>query len=239
MKGSIILRAKKRVEVVPVIVDFSDEMLLGESISSAITYAVTYQGVDATPSDLLQSTPVLIGKTVKQLLARGVVGVVYSVIFQATLTSGRILERTTIQAVLVDEMPSGSLYTQFYFTTPPYSIYAIDGLDVTFGNISGQLRFPPRATDGIDASFSPRDTSSLLNILILYSGKAEGIDISFLPRDTSTLINILILYQGKAEGLDILFEPRTSTLINILIVYSNYKPEGLDVSFAPQSGTLI
>lgn len=79
--------------------DFSQDLAVGETLSSASTTAAVYSGTDAAPGSLLSGAPTVSGKQVKQTLIGGVVGVVYYLFCAATTSTGQVLVRDGYLAV--------------------------------------------------------------------------------------------------------------------------------------------
>lgn len=79
---------------------FSDELAVGESLSSASVTATIYSGTDATPSGLLNGPATKSGGQVTQLLTGGVVGVVYLLTCTGLTSASETLVREGYLAVV-------------------------------------------------------------------------------------------------------------------------------------------
>lgn len=76
-----------------VVFTFTDQLALGETISSGTTTAAVYSGTDSSPSSLISGSGTVSGGQVTQTLTGGTVGVTYLI----TCTAATSLSRTIKQ----------------------------------------------------------------------------------------------------------------------------------------------
>lgn len=92
--GRTIWMPKKYGETVTLPFDFASDLDPSEIISSVVVTAGVYTGVDSNPSDIKSGSATIAGTKVNQNLRRGIVGVIYSLLCQATTSLGQILQIT-------------------------------------------------------------------------------------------------------------------------------------------------
>lgn len=98
---STYVQASKLVaETITVSFDFLSRLAIGETITTAITNATVFSGVDATPSGLISGSSTIVVSAVNQKLTGGLAGVVYKVACSIRTSSGNILIEEALVAVL-------------------------------------------------------------------------------------------------------------------------------------------
>lgn len=234
MQKQFVLPSKKRVDIVSVVARFKGIIPEGETITTGECTVSVFSGDDAAPQDILDGSIIISGTDLRHRIKLGIPGVIYQLVFSATTDAENTYEMECRQAVLIDNLPAGPVYQQFYFTTPPYPVETREATGYSFLPDDG--RFLETGVEGIDSSFEPT-FGELREIVIPYHMEAEGIESAFLPGD-GTLRDIIITYSMEPEGIDSSFVPGDGTLVDIIILYQNYPPEGIDSSFLPLSGTL-
>lgn len=91
----------------PLVFDFTNELQVGETISSAIVSTSLFTGNDPTPSTFLQGSPTISGPTVQQNGKPLVAGVIYNMLAKATTSFGNTYCKLAYQAILpVDNVAS-------------------------------------------------------------------------------------------------------------------------------------
>lgn len=137
-------------ETITVSFNFTDVMLWGEVITSAVVTVEVFSGLDYSPENLLSGSTSFVGRTVIQKTHQGLPGVVY--ILVATIeTADHTYIKTRKLAVLSDEGgfgPGGSL--TLTGTLPGGTV------GVTYSNplqISGG--YPPYHVDGVASGTAP------------------------------------------------------------------------------------
>lgn len=81
-------------DIVPVLFDFSDYLIAGETIVTAVVTAKTESGVDPAPTAIINGIPmlnVLQPFHVVQWIKDGLVGVLYGLTCAATINTGEVL----------------------------------------------------------------------------------------------------------------------------------------------------
>ena len=81
-------------EVISPPFDFSKNLQIGETLSTASVGVSVYSGVDPNPSALLSGTPSISGAVVNQSVTGGIVGVIYDIICTATTSLGNTYQLT-------------------------------------------------------------------------------------------------------------------------------------------------
>lgn len=91
----VVFRVPKRAgETRNYVFDFtSDINSAGTTISSQVTTATVYSGVDPTPANLISGAASATGQKVSQKFIGGVAGVIYTVICTITTSDGQTLEQ--------------------------------------------------------------------------------------------------------------------------------------------------
>lgn len=135
---------KRVVEVVPAIFDFSEDLLSGETISTATCTVSVFTGVDPSPSSLLYQTVTVTGNVCEQKIQQGVSGVIYSVLMEVTTSLSRVIEQVMRIAILPDADPAVPTYLPLYLTTPPYPLSDTESyVGFSISSISGRLQYQP------------------------------------------------------------------------------------------------
>lgn len=75
------------------IFDFSSNLAINETLSSASVAAVVYSGADANPTTLINGATTVAAGKATQLLSNGTLGVVYSLTCTAITSLGQTLQR--------------------------------------------------------------------------------------------------------------------------------------------------
>lgn len=90
VSSHVSLPAKQAAAVLPVVFDFTSQLAVAETISSATVTATVYSGTDASPA-ILSGSPSVSGPRVSQTLTGGVVGVTYKLTCAATTSLSKVL----------------------------------------------------------------------------------------------------------------------------------------------------
>lgn len=233
MKKVFTLPSKRRVDVVSVTARFDQLLQAGEAIESGEVSVFVFSGEDTSPETLLEGAVEIEGSTLRQRIKLGIPGVIYQLVFSAVTDAENTYEVECRQAVLIDDMPVGPIYTQFYFTSRPYPIDVLDTmrgqssyqsaeyLSITIDDMSGQASILGGALQ------TPLVTTEVLEELEVISSIQEG-----------ELRTLLISY-ALVENLQPIAEIREGVLATVLITYSNYPPENILPAASIQSGTLV
>jgi|ERR1700722_14916771 len=94
MTTRVILPVKNVSEVLNVVVDFTDVVPLGDTISSGTTTNSTYSGTDASPSAMVSGAVAISGTQFTQKIINGVVGVTYNLLFSISTAAGWTFTKT-------------------------------------------------------------------------------------------------------------------------------------------------
>ena len=79
-------------ETISQVFDFTSQLAVSETISTATTTATVYSGTDATPSGLISGAASISGAKVTQMLTDGTLGVTYLVVCTITTSTGQTLK---------------------------------------------------------------------------------------------------------------------------------------------------
>lgn len=96
------LPSKMLTEVVFRSFSFADSLGVGETLSTAVTTATVYSGVDASPSSIISGSAVISGTTVAQKFTGGALGTIYSVVCTITTSSAQTITSEGYLAVVRD-----------------------------------------------------------------------------------------------------------------------------------------
>lgn len=96
------LQPKMLTEVVLRSFDFTDALGVGETLSTAVTTATVYSGVDANPSAIISGSAVIAGTKVAQKFTGGALGTIYSVVCTITTSSAQTIISEGYLAVVRD-----------------------------------------------------------------------------------------------------------------------------------------
>lgn len=102
MSGRITLPGKYLSEAVFARFDFTSQLAVGETISSASVTASVWSGTDPSPSAIVSGAASISGAVVRQLIIQGVLGVVYELLCTAITSLGQSIEISAYQAVVPD-----------------------------------------------------------------------------------------------------------------------------------------
>lgn len=83
-------------------VDFSSQLNVGETITSASVTASVYSGTDNNPSAVVSGAASINGNVVSQLFTAGVLGVIYEVLFKIVTSLGQTITVPGYLAVIQD-----------------------------------------------------------------------------------------------------------------------------------------
>src|SRR5260221_11350163 len=82
--------------------DFTSDLSTGETISTQSVTATTYSRTDAAPTSIISGSASTSGAIVSQTLIRGVLGVLYDLLCQVTISLGQTLQKNSFLALWAD-----------------------------------------------------------------------------------------------------------------------------------------
>lgn len=82
--------------------DFTGSLAVAETISTQVTTATVFSGVDANPSAIISGAASASGFIVTQKITGGVLGTVYSLLCTITTSAGQTLTRSGYLAILAE-----------------------------------------------------------------------------------------------------------------------------------------
>jgi hypothetical protein len=103
VSGRADLLPKRIGETKTYVFDFSSDLAVGETISSATVTATVYSGTDASPSSILSGSDSTSGAVVSQNITAGTLGVIYELICAATTSLNQVLQQVGLLAIIPDE----------------------------------------------------------------------------------------------------------------------------------------
>ena len=94
--------AKVVSSTVTVVFDYTSDLAIGETLSSATTVAKVYSGADASPSAIVSGSTSTSGALATQTITAGVLGVLYELVCTAVSSAGQTLVKPGFLAVVPD-----------------------------------------------------------------------------------------------------------------------------------------
>lgn len=82
--------------------NFTSQLAVGETISSATVTASVYTGVDANPSAIISGSATISGAVVSQKITGGVLGVIYELLCAAVTSAGQTIQLAGYLAIIPD-----------------------------------------------------------------------------------------------------------------------------------------
>lgn len=236
MTIQITLPAKRRIDVRPFKVDFSQWLDSGESVTAAQLSVSLFTGTDPDPAAILYLDPEILNNVVTQRIREGIPGNIYTITMEVTTNLGNELTAETVQAVLPDGVPAEDIYIPLFLTSRPYPLNDIEAFESGSTTVKGFIVLVD--LDAFDHSVS-LTASNLRNILRQYSNwPAEAIDHAS-SLQAGTMKDILLTYSDwPAEAIDHSCSFTASSLRNLLILYTNWPAEAVDHSCSLVSGSL-
>lgn len=227
-------------ETISILVDFSDMLSAGDTISGIPTTTITvFSGIDPSPADILYLSPqVHNGTQVEQYIWRGIPGIIYIVNIQITSVAGDTFEKECFLGIIEQDGSAISPIISFYYTSRPYPIEYAEIIQSSISPNYFHLLLNPRWTEIIQSTTSPQ----YINIdigRIFYNNYPPELLQSTISPQSGLLIGALITYNNPHEDIKVSIAPLSGLLPVVRIFYLNYIPEQIKSSIAPQSGTLI
>lgn len=94
------LPSKYTSETVSALFDFTGQLAVGETISTAAATCAVFSGVDSSPSAVISGSATASGSQVTQLLTGGVTGVIYDITVTITTSLSQTLVTNAYLAVI-------------------------------------------------------------------------------------------------------------------------------------------
>jgi hypothetical protein len=101
--NTIILGDKNPSEILPYSVDFTDRLLVGETISTPFLSILVFSGQDGDPDAMIISGPTVVGNTITFVLGGGNSGVIYLVVVSAGISDSNLYMKTGHLAVVASD----------------------------------------------------------------------------------------------------------------------------------------
>lgn len=227
-------------ETISILIDFSDMLSAGDTISGVPTTTITvFSGLDPSPADILYLSPqVHNGIQVEQYIWRGIPGVLYTVSIQVTSVGGDTFEKECFLGILQQDGSAVSPIISFYYTSRPYPIEYAEIIQSTISPNYFHLLLNPRWIEDIKSTISPQYINILLARIFYNNYIPEEIQSTISPQ-SGLLIGALITYNNPHEDIKVSIAPLSGLLPVVRVFYLNYMPEQIKSSITPQSGTLV
>lgn len=198
MAALLIHDPKRVVDLITLSFDFTSDLIVGETISTAVASATVFTGSDPSPSDVLYQLTTIIGDMCTQKMWKGLSGVVYDVLMTIVTNTGRTVEQVVRVAIRPDDTHGQGLYIPLYYTSRPYPYYFSDQITGNTTLSSGMLK-----TIIINYAFSDKFSGStiltsgiLRSIIITYSNMSDSMS-------GSTILTSGTLHLGVVTYTDI------------------------------------
>ncbi len=242
-KYSYVLAWKRVVDVIPLVIDFTSQLLPGETIQlNTLTVSVfVFAGYDNNPSAIINGSAILDSNNpngIIQSIQQGLPGVTYGLVLWITTSTSRLISLNAKISVLLDGLPATPVYIPFYYTSWPYPIEYTESIQTSVSPLSGHLLLNPVWAEGLTTSIYPHDSSLILGAISYPNWVPDEIETSITPQ-TFYLTQANISYTNwPSEGITNSILPTSGTLTKGAIYYNNYVPEGIETAITPLSGTL-
>lgn len=234
---NVISLSKYENETISIVLDFSDLLRSGESISTCTFFITVLTGLDSNPNNILYQTYTPSGTRVDQKFRLGVPGVIYEIVFQVLGTSGSLVEKTTSLAILPQDGLATPGFTFVYVTTYLYPYNVQDSMTASLLPYRGRdLGYLP---EGITTSLGPI-LGSVYGSSSTYNIPLEILTVNPTIPITGSIWGGQITYSNyPPEGVNGFLTPVTgSTFAGSLSYNIPTTYEGLNISMAPTSGTI-
>jgi hypothetical protein len=86
--------------VVKQVFDFTSNLAIGETISTATCTCTVFSGIDGSPSSVINGAASISGTQVTQSLTGGVVGVIYNIQCSVTTSTSQTLQMQGLLAII-------------------------------------------------------------------------------------------------------------------------------------------
>lgn len=229
---------KRVVDLITLSFDFTSDLIVGETISTAVASATVFTGSDPSPGDVLYQLTTIIGDMCTQKMWKGLSGVVYDVLMTIVTNTGRTVEQVVRVAIRPDDTHGQGLYIPLYYTSRPYPYYFSDQFTGNTMLTTGTLRtliVNYVFTDQF-AGHTQLTSGTLRQIVITYTNSSDQMQ-GFTILTEGTLRQVVITYTDTPDefiGTTLL---KSGTLTIGRIEYAN-PPDFMIGSTLLTSGTL-
>ena len=199
---NVVTRSKFVNETISIVLDFSDQLIPGESVSSCTIVVSLFTGIDPDPSNILYQVPLIIGNTVDQKFRLGIPGCIYEISFLALGSLGTHAEKVTNLAILPQEGMAIPSFTVIYETSClyPYELgdslssgiswrHGFQGYTIPPEYISSSIIFVNGVIGGTSINYSNPPEKLSANIAWLF-GVIDGTLVSYSNPHEDLSVNI-------------------------------------------------
>ncbi len=134
--------------------DFSDVLVLGETITSQTVTVTVFSGDDLNPSNLLYQGISVHTKSIEQRIRLGIPGNIYSIKFEIGTSFGNIYDKVTRLAVLPETGSAVPSFTSIWVTSWNYPYNTGDNIQGYTGINPSNLWYQPYLQDEIQTTVS-------------------------------------------------------------------------------------
>lgn len=117
---NVVTRSKFVNETISIVLDFSDQLGSGETITSCTIVVSLFTGTDTDPSNILYQVPLITGNIVDQKFRLGIPGCIYEIVFLTVGSLGTHAEKVTNLAILPQNSIAIPSFTVIYETSTLY-----------------------------------------------------------------------------------------------------------------------
>lgn len=230
---NVIQGSKYQNETISIVLDFSDELEVGEVVSTCTFLITLITGTDPTPNNILYQTYSPIGTKVDQKFRLGVPGVIYEITWQVVGSLGTIVEKFTPLAILPVDGIATPGFTFIYLTS---FIYPYNAQDILAPSMTPRKAYAFAVpVEKLLGGMSPSQ-GSIFGSVGTYNIPPEQLAPAMLPTSGS-LFGSSTTYNVAVEIINPFCAPVVGSLFGSSISY-NDPAEGLIPSMLPTHGTI-
>lgn len=231
---NVVTSSKYKNETISIVLDFSDMLKSGETISSCSFSISLLSGIDPTPDSILYQTCVIVGTQADQKFMLGIPGCIYEVVWQVFGSIGSLVEKTTPLAILPQDGLATPQFTFIYLTSNLYPYNGGDYVSVISSPIHGTALGAYIEYASVIAQPS---SGTLYGGQVSYAYHAEVYaDITVYPV-LGSIYGSQGTYTSPTEGYNAQCSPILGSLFGSSISY-NPQVDIMSVSVSPASGTI-
>lgn len=241
-KYSYVLAWKRVVDVIPLVIDFTSQLLPSETIQlNTLTVSVfVFAGYDNNPSAIINGSAILDSNNpngIIQSIQQGLPGVTYGLVLWITTSTSRLISLNAKISVLLDGLPATPVYIPFYYTSWPYPVEWSEQFQVSIIPQSGNWLLNPRYTEQVQVSILPQSATLTAARISYTNWLIEQIQVTITP-ESFVLTLGRIVYTCPIEQMSVAILPMSASLTTGRVVYS-CQMEQIQVSIAVESWSLV
>lgn len=231
---NVVTSSKYKNETISIVLDFSDILKSGETVSSCSFSISLLSGVDSSPDNILYQTCIITGTRVDQRFRLGIPGCIYEIVWQVSGSLGSLVEKITPLAILPQDGLATPQFTFIYLTSSLYPYNEGDYVSVT--------PYPKHGTAlgaYIEQTVIMAQPSSgtLYGGQVSYTCPAEVYADVIVTPVLGSVYGSQGTYTSPAEGYNTQCSPILGSLFGSSISYTP-QMDIMSVSVSPASGTI-